>query len=478
MTDGRPAADAGTPRAVVRPARGISWAWAVPVLALVLAGWLGYRAWELRGLIITVQLDQGHGLKSGDPVRYLGLTIGEVRHVEIDEDLGGGRVTASLWSQPRRFARAGSRYWVVRPQLGVTGVGGLETLFGPRYLAVLPGEGAPQRRFVALAEPPLVASIEPGDLEILLQASSRRGLRRGAPVLYRQVRVGTVLSVGLTSDGGAVEARVHIQKPYAKLVRPESRFWSVSGVQAGLGLGGLSFEMEDLQTLLTGGVALATPAEHGPPVSTGYRFELGPEPEGWLSWQPLVAIGSTMLPPGAVVPTPLRATIGWRQGWLFRGQQSMQGWVLPTDRGLLGPADLLVPDPDARAGSVVLELAGKQVPLDAAPTWTDGRLALIDLSVEAEPWVLGPPAAASSESTAEPPAPEDCLVVGDHRATPVPLAASRLTEEQGNWLVDPAVALDATSHGACVVARSDGRLVGLLLVGEEDAVPVVALLAR
>ena len=37
----------------------------------------------------------------------------------------------------------------------------------------------------------------------------RSGLRPGAPVLYRQVRIGTVLSVGLTSDGG-----IFTSKPY------------------------------------------------------------------------------------------------------------------------------------------------------------------------------------------------------------------------------------------------------------------------
>ena len=149
---------------------------------------------------------------------------------------------------------------------------GLETLVGPRYLAVLPGDGTPRRHFIGFPEPPVVETTEPGDLEIILHASQRGGLRRGAPVTYRQIPVGIVRSVGLASDGGAVEARVHIEKPYAQLVREGTRFFSVGGFEADVGLTGVSLEVESLAALLTGGVALATPPDAGEIVRTGHRF--------------------------------------------------------------------------------------------------------------------------------------------------------------------------------------------------------------
>ena len=46
--------------------------------------------------------------------------------------------------------------------------------------------------------------------------------------------------------------------------------------------------------------------------------------------------------------------------------------------------------------------------------------------------------------------------------------------EDGVWRVDPAVSLDETWNGACVLARSDGRLVGILLV-EDKGNATVAL---
>ena len=450
------------PRAVLRPERRLCWAWLIPLIAIVLAGWLGYRAWMMRGVVITVQLDDGHGLKPGDDIRYRGTTVGEVRSVDLAEDLDGVIVTAALQLQASHLARTGTRIWVVRPQLDVRGIAGLETLVGPRYLAMLPGSGPPQRRFFGLSDPPIVESIEPGDLEIVLEASRRMGVSPGTPVLYRQVLVGTILSVGLTSDGGAVEARVHIRRAYAQLIRPMTRFWNVGGMEAQLGISGVSVEMESLETLLTGGVSLATPPDAGEAVRTGHRFRLEPEPEDeWLKWEPLAVIGSSFLPPGAAMPSPLRAVIGWKTGHWIKSERSRRGWVLQTERGLLGPLDLLQPADKADRESVVLEVAGRTVPLTADPVWTDGRLALLDVGVVESRW---PDALRRSAEQSE-----DCLAVGDPAATPLPLAAARLTPDEHTWVIDPALSVDETWHGACVLARSDGLVVGMILVEEEAA---------
>lgn len=450
------------PQAVIRPDRRISRAWVIPLLAVLLAGWLGWRSWLMRGTIVTVQLQKGYGLQVGDEVRYRGITVGQVRSAELTDDLDGVIFTAALHSQADHLARAGSRFWVVRPELGVTGVAGLETVVGPRYLAMLPGDGPPQRHFVGLSEAPIVERVDPGDLEIVLETPGRGGLRPGAPVMYRQVPIGTVMSVGLTSDGGAVEARVHVQKAYAQLVRVATRFWNVSGAEAHLGISGLSLEFESMEAFLAGGVALATPANAGEVVRTGHRFRLeaGP-PDEWLDWEPLVAIGSSLLPPGALMPAPMRAVIGWKEGRWIKSERSRRGWVLQTKRGLLGPADLLQPADDVDSESAVLEVAGRTIPLATEPLRSDGRLAVLAVQVTETHW--------PDELQRSPEQPEDCLAVADPAASPLPLSASRLTPDARSWLIDPSISLDTTWHGACVLARADGRLVGMILVHEDAA---------
>ena len=157
MTKSTPAKESAIPKAVLKPNRRFSVVWLVPIAAAVLAVWLGYQAWLSRGLIITVQLSQGYGIKAGVEVRCRGITVGEVRNVELD-DSNSVIVTASLQAQADRIAKSGSRFWVVRPQLGLEGIAGLETIIGPRYLAVSPGQGGPQRHFVGLSKPPVIES--------------------------------------------------------------------------------------------------------------------------------------------------------------------------------------------------------------------------------------------------------------------------------------------------------------------------------
>jgi len=65
--------------------------------------------------------------------------------------------------------------------------------------------------------------------------------------------------------------------------------------------------------------------------------------------------------------------------------------------------------------------------------------------------------------------PEDCLVVGDLAATPRAVSAARLEESEQGWAVDGAISFDPSWHGAAVLSRRDGRLLGLLLVAEGAA---------
>ena len=136
--------------------------WLLPLAAIIAAAWLGGRAWSQRGVLVTVVLADGHGLKVGDAVRYRGIAVGEVRQVTLDEQSSGIRVTAALRSEADRLARTGSRFWVVRPQVVLSRTAGLETLVGPPYLAVLPGRRARPAPFLRPHEPPTVAPRRPG----------------------------------------------------------------------------------------------------------------------------------------------------------------------------------------------------------------------------------------------------------------------------------------------------------------------------
>lgn len=474
------------PMAIVAQERRWSWVWLLPMLAILLAAWLGWQSWRERGLAIVVRFPEAHGLAPGDDVRYRGSIVGAVRDVELGDDLSHVRVEIALTDHGDAIARRGTRFWIVRPQLRLTEVAGLETLVGPRYVGVHPSadddhdrEPATRVRvFDGLGEPPIVLDPSPDDLEITLEARARGSLHAGAPVAYRQVVIGRVLSVGLSSDGGRVEARLHIDQAYRDLIREGSVMWDAGGLEADLGISGLTVRLQSIEQVLVGGVAVATPPldEAGGPVRTGARFRLAPKPrEAWLEWEPTVAVGSDLLPAGSQRPRPIRATLLWKQGFLFKGNKRRGGWALPAAGGaLIGPAGLLTVDEDADEGSTRLEMLGRDVPLtEGMVRWQANGVALIALpqGLRDELSDLWP-----QHLIGELAEPEDLLIFGDSNAPPLPVAANRLSAApNGAWRIDEAVPIDRSWHGAAVLSRTDGRVVGLLIVMDDDEASIAPL---
>ncbi|QDU65817.1 MlaD family protein [Engelhardtia mirabilis] len=457
--------NATLPTAVVGRRRRASWALLLPLITAALVGYLGWQAWNERGVTIEVELALGHGVQAGDPVRYRGIDVGSVRAVHLAPGLDRVRLEVSLAPHAADLARTGTAFWVARPQVGPAGVSGLDTLVGPRYLAVLPGSPtAPhQDRFEGLDAPPIVPPFD-GGLEVVLTTPSRGGIAAGAPVLFRQLRVGMVTQIALTSDGSAVELRLVIDPYFGELVRAHTRFWETAGIELEADLlNGLSFEFDSLESILTGGIALATPDDHGSRVRNGHRFELETTaPKGWTDWRPDLPLGASLLPAGSLVPRARRAALVWREGGLFGGSdKSKHGWLLRVAGGLLGPADLVRTPEDARSGSARLEVDGRSIP----PLPEDAELGLL-----AEVPDDGPGAAWPDSRLRRPEAPEDALVFGDPASGPRALSAARFTpNEDGTWHVDRSLSIPGDWHGAPVLAREDGALIGLLLVGKDGA---------
>jgi paraquat-inducible protein B len=281
--------------------------WIVPLVALAVGGWMLFREFRNRGPEVTIDFPHGAGIEPRKTmVEYQGVAVGVVTKLELKPDLSSVLVTVRFNKNAAAVAREGAQFWIVSPEIGFGGVRGLETLFTGARIKVRPGNGPPAKSFHGLERPPPVENVEDGRA-FVLQAERLGGVSPGAPVFYREVKVGVVETSRLDDDAALVLIRIRVRTPYAKLVRTNTRFWNAGGVSFKMSLLGAELKSTSLESLFTGGVAFATPdtgrtlAREAP---EGTLFTLHPEMDkDWAKWQPRIRISPPNEAPEAPAPT-------------------------------------------------------------------------------------------------------------------------------------------------------------------------------
>ena len=74
------------PTAKTRPASNWSAIWILPLIALIIGGWLGWRAYTQTGIDIQVRFESGEGIVANKTeVVYKGMPVGKVKTLALDE---------------------------------------------------------------------------------------------------------------------------------------------------------------------------------------------------------------------------------------------------------------------------------------------------------------------------------------------------------------------------------------------------------
>jgi paraquat-inducible protein B len=274
----QPASGDALPRPVLRKRRtNASLVWLVPVLAAIVGASLVVNNWLQAGPGITISFQSAQGLAEGKtPVKYKDVVIGKVEKIRLSGDRSHVLVKVALDKSAKAFATQGTRYWVVRPRIGLGGVSGVDTLFSGAYIGADTGDSSVEEdEFKGLETPPAVTHGEPGK-SYTLRADDLGSLDIGSPVYFRRIQVGRVVSYQLDKDGKGVSLAVFIDSPNDRFVNASTRFWNASGVDVSLGANGLKLNTQSLATVLAGGVAFQDPG--GPhdtmPAPDGASFSL------------------------------------------------------------------------------------------------------------------------------------------------------------------------------------------------------------
>jgi len=247
------------PPPTVARRRRVSWIWIVPIVAALAGLSMVVRTWMHAGPRITISFETAEGLEVGTTqLRYKDVVVGTVSGIRLTEDRSQVQVQADLIGDAQSLAQEGTRFWVVRPRLGVSGVSGLGTLLSGAYIGVDAGppdkQAAARTEFVGLESPPEVTSDRPGT-RYTLKTADLGSLDVGSPVYYRRIPVGRVIGYQLDPDGRAVSVQIFVDAPANRFVTARTRFWNASGVDMSVNANGVNLRTQSLVSVLAGGIA-------------------------------------------------------------------------------------------------------------------------------------------------------------------------------------------------------------------------------
>jgi paraquat-inducible protein B len=265
------------PDAVVRAKRSFSIVWVVPIVAILIGGWLAYKALSEKGPEITITFLTAEGLEAGKTkIKYKDVEVGQVEAITLSKDLASVVVTAELVPGAEPHLTDKTKFWVVRARVAAGEVSGLGTLFSGAYIGIEPRkDGNKTRTFKGLEIPPVVTTGLPGR-HFVLQAQGLGSLDVGSPVYYRQIKVGQVVAYHLREDRTALEIEVFIHAPHHEDVYKNTRFWNAGGLDVTLDADGIQVDSESFLAMMLGGIAFALPpnADPGGPAEAGDVFTL------------------------------------------------------------------------------------------------------------------------------------------------------------------------------------------------------------
>ena len=136
--------------------KGVSLIWVLPIIAMLLAGWLVYDQISNRGIMITIEFDSASWLEAGKTkVKYKGIVAGVVKKIDLSTDFQSITATVEMIRDAKEILTEKTRFLLVKPEVSLSKISGLETLVSGEYISIIPSlEGKETRHYVALKKPP------------------------------------------------------------------------------------------------------------------------------------------------------------------------------------------------------------------------------------------------------------------------------------------------------------------------------------
>jgi len=248
--------------------------WIVPFIALIIAGWLAYQYFSELGPEIKIIFPKNEGLVAGQSqVKFRNVPVGKVTNIQITEDTQGVVVVVRMNKEAEGYMTEHAKFWIVKPEVGISGVSGLDTLISGTYIDVFsePG-GTFKEEHIGLSQP--YRNISGGDY-FHLTSLNGGDVTLGTPVYYKNLKVGQVEYIYPSIDNTSIDILVFIDKKYVPYVHDNSKFWIKNMLNVDFTRGNLDVNVAPFHTMIQGGIVFSSSGEDkNNPVPTGHIFPL------------------------------------------------------------------------------------------------------------------------------------------------------------------------------------------------------------
>ena len=303
--------------AIHRVGRWPGWIWSVPIAALAIVAWLGFRALTSGGPSVTVVFTSAGGIDPGNTrVQYQGMQVGQVASVHLEKDLRHVDVMLNLDPEMSGHLGRGTLFWLQGESPSLGNLASLKSVIAGPSIGMWPAPGSAHSRYQGLQQRPEVLPGEVGTLYVLT-ASSLGNLGKGSAVFYRGHAAGEVKSTMVDPDGHGFRAHVFVDSPYDAFVHADTRFWNAGAARLSTGAGGPQLRLQSLPALLHGAVAFETPPEGGAGrhAKAGTVFPLydGKDAAQYAPDRDAVAYRVTFRQPDDALPQGAAVTLGGKR---------------------------------------------------------------------------------------------------------------------------------------------------------------------
>ncbi|KZN39089.1 mammalian cell entry protein [Pseudoalteromonas luteoviolacea CPMOR-2] len=251
--------------------------WIVPIIAIIITGWMLYQHQANKGHIIFLKMETADGIIAGKTeVKVRSVQVGLVESLRLQIEQNAVIATIRINKHYDSLLTEDAKFWTVKPRVDETGISGLNTLLSGVYIELLPGESESSASLFTMQNQPALISPDVQGVRYSLTAANAEVLDVGTGIFFRNYKIGQVESASFNEKTLEMDYGIFVNSPYDELISKNVIFWVNSGVEVDLSTEGIRVSTGSLSKLIKGGISVdyppGTDADAIAPESSQYKL--------------------------------------------------------------------------------------------------------------------------------------------------------------------------------------------------------------